>query len=348
MEKYIWIISACFVILFACQSNSENEPDPSTDTDPVISQPYVVAYLPTWKMPHTPDWKKITHICLAFGIVQADGSLNMTEISKYTSVIQDARKNKVKVLLSIGGGGSANFTAAITDPAKRTRLVSALDKAIKDLDLDGIDMDYEEWEGGPGGASAGDLTKRAALESTYRELREKIGNNQLITAAVNADWDDQGWGYYNCFNNTMHQYLDFVSLMVYDETGPWSGSNVGPHSGWDFFEHAADHWLKNRKLPKEKLVMGVPFYGYLFKSANNAEGAEAIAYRDILVQYPSVDAHLMDNIGLLYYDGMPTIERKANYIKSNQLGGMMFWEITQDSSDPGKSLLNVIHQSLKK
>ena len=343
MKKFRLIISLCFFILLACETNSENEPD--IDTDPVISQPYVVAYLPSWKMPYTPDWEKITHLCLAFGIVQPDGSLNTTEVSKNTTVIQNARKNKVKVLLSIGGGGSTNFTQAITDPAKRTRLIAALDQVMKDLDLDGIDVDYEEWEGGEGGASAGDLIKRAALESTYQELRAKIGQDKLITAAVNADWDDQGWGYYNCFNNTMHQYLDFVSLMVYDQTGPWSGSNVGPHSSWDFFEHAANHWLNNRKLPKKKLVMGVPFYGYLFQSADNAEGAEAVAYKDILAQYPTENPHLSDQIGLLYYDGMLTIERKADYIKSNELGGMMFWEITQDTTDPAKSLLNVIHNS---
>ena len=346
MRKYITTISVCFFILFACESNSENEP--GTDPDPVISRPYVVAYLPSWKMPYTPDWEKITHLCLAFGIVQADGSLNTTEVRKYPTVIQAARKNKVKVLLSIGGGGSTNFTQAITDPAKRKRLITALDQAIKDLSLDGIDVDYEEWEGGPGGASAGDLVKRTALEATYQELRAKIGEDKLITAAVTADWDDQGWGYYNCFNNTMHQYLDFVSLMVYDQTGPWSGSNVGPHSSRDFFEHAANHWLTNRKLPKKKLVMGVPFYGYLFQSADNAEGAEAVAYKDILSRYPTENPHLSDQIGLLYYDGMVTIEGKADYVRSNELGGIMFWEITQDTADPAKSLLNVIHQSLSK
>ncbi|MGV8137897.1 MAG: glycosyl hydrolase family 18 protein [Mangrovibacterium sp.] len=345
MRKYITTISVCFFILFACESNSENEPDP----DPVIEKrPLVVAYLPTWKMPYTPDWEKITHLCLAFGIVQADGSLNMTEVGRYPAIVREARKNKVKVLLSVGGGGSTNFTQAITDSAKRTRLVAALDQAIGDMDLDGIDIDYEEWEGGPGGASANDLIRRAALESTYRELRVKIGNGKLITAAVNADWDDQSWGYYNCFNNTMHQYLDFVSLMAYDQTGPWSGTHVGPHSGWDFFEHAANHWLHTRMLPKEKLVMGVPFYGYLFQSANNAEGAEAVAYKDILTRYPAENAHLTDQIGLLYYDGMLTIERKADYIRSGELGGIMFWEITQDSADPAKSLLNVIYRSFSK
>jgi chitinase len=332
---------------FACKAGETPNDKQQEDVEDSPQRPFVVAYLPTWKMPYTPQWNKITHLCMAFGIVQPNGSVDVTDVSKHKNIIKTAQDNRVKVLLSIGGGGSNNFSTAILNTESRAALVSNLAQLLTEWNLDGIDVDYEEWDGGPNGASATDLRRREALEQTYKQLREKAGNNKLITAAVTASWDNGQWGYYNCFNNTMHQYLDFVSLMTYDETGPWASSKVGQHAGWDFYEHAINHWLNNRNLPKEKLVAGVPFYGYRFKSATSAEDAEGVAYRDILTLFPNADAHLKDSIGLLYYNGTETIKRKTRYCIDNDLGGMMIWEITQDTNDANKSLLNTIANELK-
>lgn len=308
----------------------------------------IVGYLPMWAMPYTPDWKSLTHLCLAFGTVQDDGTVDAEAVFANRDIIGEAHKHGVKVLLSIGGGGSKSFSSVILDKRKRAILIKSLRKHIDDLDLDGIDVDYEEWEGGSMGAGNRDLERREALETFYRELRAELGSHKLIAAAVNASWDNGGFGTYNCFNNSMHQYLDFVSLMIYDKTGPWSGTITGSHSDWDFFTNAIYYWLNNRKLPKEKLIAGVPFYGYKFSSRHYANDALALTYKQILELYPEQDAHLKDSIGLLYYDGMPTIRRKAEYVKEQDLGGIMFWEMTQDTKDTEKSLLNQIYEVLKK
>ena len=43
----------------------------------------------------------------------------------------------------------------------------------------------------------------------------------------------------------------------------------------------------------------------------------------------------------VYYNGMDTIARKTRYAREN-LGGIMIWELTQDTWDREKSLLQVI------
>lgn len=313
------------------------------------AQPRIVGYLPMWAMPsYTPDWKSLTHLCLAFGGVQTDGTVDIKAVRAKRYIIDEAHKHGVKVLLSIGGAGAGSFSPVILNKEKRDILVKNLREAVDELDLDGVDVDYEEWDGGHGGASKLDLERRVALERFYRELRVVLGSKKLIAAAVTASWDNGRFGTYNCFNNTMHQYLDFVSLMIYDHTGPWSGTFTGPHSDWTFFINAIHHWLNNRKLPKEKLVAGVPFYGYKFSSKNYADDAQAIPYKKILEMYPKQNAHLKDSIGLLYYDGMPAIKRKAEYVKEQKLGGVMFWEMTQDTQETDKSLLNQIYEVLKR
>lgn len=307
----------------------------------------VVAYLPAWAMSsYKPDWAKITHLCLAFGFVQADGTVDAKEVSRHGSLIEEAHAHRVQVLLSIGGGGSRNFSAALLEPQSRKVLMEQLLALTKDLNLDGIDIDYEEWEGGLAGASELDLKKRTALETFYSELRATLGPDKLMAAAVGASWDTGGFGTYNCYNATMHRYLDFVSLMIYDATGPWPSSQAGQHSDWSFFEHAIHHWLVNRGLPKEKLVAGVPFYGYQFVKGGDIKDTKSVTYKEILKMYPDSSAHLKDSIGLLYYNGMPTIRRKTEYVKEHHLGGIMLWEITQDAEEEDKSLLNVIYQCI--
>lgn len=341
MRKEIVLI--LILALFVCTACSDGVKSEESD------RPYVVGYFPTWKEDFTPEWDKITHLCLAFGLVQESGEVDISSVVGHKELIKEAQSNNVEVLLSIGGGGSKNFTAAILDSGARVNLINNLGRIVEKYGLDGVDVDYEEWDGDLGGASEHDIVKREALEQTYIALREELGGEKLITAAVNAGFDggDGGWGYYNCFNNTMHEHLDMVNLMIYDMTGPWSKTTVGAHSGWDFFESAIDHWLNNRKLPKEKLVAGVPFYGYEFQTMESGEGARSVGYGDLVERYADQDAHLKDSIGMLYYDGMVTMERKAEYIKENKLGGIMIWEITRDAKEPEKRLLNVIDRTFK-
>lgn len=48
----------------------------------------------------------------------------------------------------------------------------------------------------------------------------------------------------------------------------------------------------------------------------------------------------------VYYNGVDLIEKKTRYAKEN-LGGVMIWELTQDTGDAGKSLLQAIGRAAK-
>ncbi|MDR1719202.1 MAG: hypothetical protein LBR67_03660 [Dysgonamonadaceae bacterium] len=310
-------------------------------------RPITVGYWPSWKSDFSPQWDKITHLNIAFGTVKADGTLNASALDRFKEAISQAHDHDVKVLLSVGGGASKYFTDALLDEEKRTGLVTALMQSVRDYRLDGIDLDYEEWTGGPGGMDQTDIPKRDALELLYKALRDSLGTGKLLTAAVSGSYDHGGWGFYNCYNNSMLEYLDYVCIMIYDMTGPWSGTNVGLHSSWSFFEKAIYHWLNNRKLPREKLVAGVPFYGYRFLSSNDAKGAKSIAFKDIVSETSGTDTYKKDSFDLTFYDGVETMARKAKYVKEKGLGGIMIWELSHDTDDPDKSLLNVIFENLK-
>lgn len=47
----------------------------------------------------------------------------------------------------------------------------------------------------------------------------------------------------------------------------------------------------------------------------------------------------------VYYNGVDTITDKTLYAKEN-LGGIMIWELTQDTQDADKSLLQAIGEAI--
>jgi GH18 family chitinase len=64
-------------------------------------------------------------------------------------------------------------------------------------------------------------------------------------------------------DKALAQY-DFVNIMSYDHTGPWRPQKPGPHSTYQDAVAALDYFGTTRKIPRDKMVLGVPFYGYGF------------------------------------------------------------------------------------
>ncbi|CAG2111576.1 unnamed protein product [Medioppia subpectinata] len=60
--------------------------------------------------------------------------------------------------------------------------------------------------------------------------------------------------------------LDYISVMTYDEAGTWEGK-TGHHSKFSFCKSGSEYYV-NKGIPKEKVLMGVPFYGHTFKLAD--------------------------------------------------------------------------------
>jgi spore germination protein YaaH len=155
---------------------------------------------------------------------------------------------------------------------------------------------------------------------------------KLLTAALS-----QGYGGSNVPDAALGAF-DLVNIMAYDGAGPWNPKAPGQHSSMEMAKRATEYWLK-RGVPKEKAVLGVPFYGYGFGKAFKKRD---YPYQEIVDAYPGAEKG--DQIGeTIWYNGIPTIQAKAQFAKEQGLAGVMIWSLDMDAKGE-KSLLKAIHE----
>jgi chitinase len=269
------------------------------------------------------DFAKITHLYIAF--INPDSLGNLTRTENLKEVAALAHSKNVKIMASIGGGGAPKYYPAFLIGEKKSKLINDLVNLAVDNNLDGIDVDLE-------GALI-DANYESFVIDFAAALRQK---NKLITAAIATVYKSQ-------FTDKALAQFDFVNIMSYDRTGPWRPDKPGPHAPYSMAEEDLQYWLETRKIPKEKLTLGVPFYGYGF----GGTAPESMSYKNILRQYPdSVNQDQMHlNGGMVYYNGLPTIRKKTELAKQ-KVSGVMIWQLLQDSTGV-KSLLGEIDGVVK-
>jgi chitinase len=310
------------LVLTACSVTKQTA---KSDTSFKVVGYYSLQAAMTDTLEHVP-FDKLTHINLWF--LNPDSSGNFTQdFSALAPFINAAHAKGVKVLASIGGGSPHPYYHALLKDDKRPTFVKDLVGIARTYNLDGLDVDLE----GP------DIDEN--YERFVTELATALrAQNKLLTAAVAVYYKDA------LSDKALAQY-DFVNVMSYDRTGSWSPEKPGPHATYANAVEDLDYFGVQRAIPKEKLVLGVPFYGYGF-GPELTSPAISMNYSDIITQFPGAEAtdeYKMPDGKILYYNGLPTIRQKTALAKE-KASGVMIWQVKGDTT--GKlSLLQAIHET---
>jgi len=320
----LFFISSLFT-LYSCATQKENDPDNSK-----IKTARVVGYLSSdnFNKMNSIQFCKLTHLNLAFANPDKDGNLYFA--GDIDSLIKYAKSINPNIIISISLAGgviseeqAANWSWLIDKPENRPNLIQKIINFVELHHLDGVDVDLE-WDVVTVGYSGFVIELRKSLAEHKKLLTAALPNNSrfenINSAALNA--------------------FDFINIMSYDSTGPWSPNNPGQHSSMSNAKDGIDFWHKLQNVSSDKLTLGVPFYGYNFTYPN----VTSSTYGQIVesgTQFAD-----QDELGKIYYNGSPTISQKVEFASQNT-GGIMIWEIAQDSFGE-YSLLDVIHKKYTK
>jgi chitinase len=296
MKKYIYLL--LLLIAVSLQSSAQ--------------QFKVIGYLPTWGgSVSNVQFDKLTHINYAFLIPTGTGGYNPIEDpGKLQALVTAAHAKGVKVIISVGGGGGdVGFRTTAVNATYRAAFVTNMTNFCNQYNLDGVDLD---WEYPNAGAQAqGFVTLMQQLATAFH------AQGKLVTAAVIGDYGDDS------FLSTLFPIADFLNIMAYDD-------NDFQHSTYALAVQCMNYWL-GRGLPKEKAILGVPFYAH----------PDYVAYNTLLSMGADPYADVFNN--KYGYNGITTIKAKTN-LAYNVGGGIMMWELSNDEGTGANSLVSAIHE----
>ena len=315
------LLFLCFVILVSCSKDDSFEEEIIT----VDKSARVVGYLPSYRFESNEkiDYCKLTHLNLAFANPGSNGKLI---INDFSGVVVRARNenNNIKIYISIGGGYLTDEQALIWSNSidikdNRPIIINEIVSFVVDNSLDGVDVDLE-WQYVTSGYSNFVIELKSALSAKGKGM----------TAAL------PGTTKFDNITQEALQTFDFINIMAYDFTGPWNPTASGQHSSYNNAVESINFW-KNTGISQSKLTLGVPFYGYDFSNSSNVT---SFTFGQMVSTNNSYSE--IDNVGMKFYNGRPTIKSKVK-LASEQVSGIMIWELGQDSFSD-YSLLKTIHE----
>lgn len=261
------------------------------------------------------------------------------------------RNPDLKIVLSLGGwDGSNGFSDAASTATRRETFAQSCLELLLAHDLDGVDLDWEyPVSGGSGTHRPQDKENFTLLLKAIRQKLDqqgrRDGRDYRLSIAGAA-----GMGYLNCIEpQAVAETVDHIFIMAYDFHGPWdrrADFNAPVYAGGrGGVDAAVSDWL-SRGVAAEKLVLGMPMYGYIYQGCAGPGGsfasARSVSYDAVRQEYLTNSAfrrlrhsqadvpYLLGNGAFLSYDDEASIAAKASLAKERGLGGFGFWELSQD------------------
>ena len=206
----------------------------------------------------------------------------------------------------------------------RDGLIQAIAEAAKDFD--GVQIDFET-------VASPD---REQYLSFLKAIKASIGD-KILSVALPARTKK--------IKNDVYDYkeisriADRIIVMAYDEH--WSGSAAGPIASIDWCARVAS-WARS-KIGKDKLVMGLPFYGRAWGDVNPSKAYRFSTLSNLMNDKSITDVKRSGDIPWfeyeetvrvkVYYEDFHSIFTRSQMYHDAKVQNIAFWRLGQE--DPG-------------
>jgi spore germination protein YaaH len=290
---------------------------------------------------YQPDWDGLSYLCYFSLEATANGTLGLEHMgSDYYAIRNQARSHTTKVPLAL-----TCFDLDIQDAVlanHQVDLVKNIKQKLVDYEADGICIDFE------GVRDTNSITRQpntplvlSFMKSLYETL--KAANPKYhISFCTLGDVETVYW------NSELAKYADTVFLMGYDyhwSEGPTTGS-ISPYNNPSQLDIIQSVNKLKGYYPKEKIIAGLPFYGYDWPCSSANPGAKtsgkgAIVFMSAALENAGkYDKHWdkesnspwysYQSKGVwhqCWYEDVTSLSMRFDYIITENLAGPGFWAL---------------------
>lgn len=258
----------------------------------------------------------------------------------------------------------ADIEAVINNPAKRAKVIANTLKIMKDYGFSDLNLDFE-YVGAPPGNLSQNYSK---FVNEAAEAVHKTGGTVSVATLSDAVWKLR---MYNIAQ--IGKFADYIIVMAYDFTRLSStvSGPVAPLFGKEKFEYdvysTVTDYLKT--IPAEKIILGVPFYGYEWPTQDNKpysfvvgdssalstikRTAETIKNNNVTVNFDELSKipwfTYFDPKGRVWrqvwFENERSLGLKLDLVNQAGLGGLAIWALGYEGNST--NLWQIIQEKIK-
>lgn len=330
----------------------------------------VFGFAPYWLLQHYAEWNySLLSTVAYFGLdVNDDGTFATVgsgwdgwNSSDLTNMITLAHAAGDKVVLTVKDHNDASINSVVARPLALQALVEGTMNAIASKNLDGVNVNFE----GSGDPRFPDIplgiTNLMTQMSKQVHARFPQAEVSIDTYAGSASWDG---GIFRI--GDLAPVVDAMFVMAYDSVFSNMPNQAGPNApmnGWTYND-TLDVAQYLTKAPASKIILGVPYYGYVWSTVDGTPystavaSAQSITYTgavgnltcgaiaqtnswDAIGQSPwtawwspGTNDPCGDNLGKpreMYFENATSLGIKYDLVNSNNLRGAGIWALGYDS-----------------
>jgi spore germination protein YaaH len=333
-------------------------------TEPVkkTSPKIVYGFLPYWNLNKVQLHPELTHLAYFSLTVGGDGKI-VTRQDKNTepgyhklasddvlSLMSAQHRRGGKFELVLTQMDNDDIAQFLTSPKAQDTLISSIDSLLLAYPIDGINIDFEYTGEVTPGIQNGLTT---FMEKLHRHINQKYANIHLsIDTYSGAARSNNIWNLAKLAPN-----VDHIIVMAYDfhrKSSTVAGPVAPLFSDETIFDSDIMGDIQDyiAQVPKEKIILGVPFYGYEWQTTSRnissptypKSGSVASIERVQALMEKKSELNIEDHwneialspylsyqkdnqIFTIYYENSRSLSYKLDLVNQLNLGGIAIWAL---------------------
>jgi spore germination protein YaaH len=340
----------------------------------------VYGFLPYWNLEDVAIQKELSDLAYFSLTINEDGTLKTKEddnldpgffklsSEKFESIQNSLIKQSKKTHIVLSLFDNKRIDNFLNSEESKNNFYQSLDSLLLAYPFEGLNLDIEYT-----GEASQELRNKYSefirelsqhLKSKYKNEIEFSVDTYAAAATKKMIWDI----------NQIHEEVDYIIVMAYDfhRSSSTQAGPVAPLFNKDnSWKESIHSYLIDfaKKVPNEKILLGIPFYGYEWQTTTRDAQAFTYPKTGSTASYKRVQEILSkkDELNLqehwdedalapyltymideefftIYYENEKSISYKLEYVNQLNLGGIAIWSLGYEGKS--REMWDVIQQSL--